>query len=104
MVYIDSKRGMFYSLLVVAIISVPLVMAFNTMVMEQRAVYALDGWSSHGVEVRVIQVKNTEPMYVSVKLVAKKPLISRDIDVLKADMEQRLGQKIQLEATSAIIR
>ena len=43
-------------------------------------------------------------MYVSVTLVSKKPLLSKDIDLLKAAMEQRLGQAIQLEATTAVIR
>lgn len=99
-----AKRGMFYSLLVVGIISIPLVSAFNTMVKEQRVVYALDGWKKSGVEVRVIEIKNTEPMYVSVKLVSKTPLQSPDIDLLKQGMEQLLQQKIQLEATTAVIR
>jgi len=99
-----AKRGMFYSLLVVGVISVPLVLAFNTMVKEQRAVYALDGWKSNEVEVRVIKVLNAKPMYVSVKLVSEKPLLSKDIDLIKMDMEKLLEQEIELEATTAIIR
>ncbi len=99
-----AKRGMTLSLMIAAIISIPLVLAFNTMVKEQGAVYALNGWKTHGVELRVNKVLNEEPMYVSVKLLSPKTLSSEDIDQIKRAMEHRLQQPIQLEAITAVVR
>jgi len=99
-----AKRGVAWSMLIVALVSVPLVFAFNTMVDEQRARYALDGWKSNGIEVRVIKILSNDPMYISVKLVSEKKLLTHDIDKIKTDMEDVLGRKIQLEATTAVVR
>ena len=99
-----AKRGMSWTALVVFIISIPLVVAFNTLVQEQRAVFALNGLHVNGTEVRVLKVLSQEPMYVSVKLVSENPLVDDDIDQIKTDMELLLGQKIKLEATTALVR
>lgn len=98
------KRGIMYTLLAVGVISIPLVLAFNSMVEEQRAVYALHGWQNDDIEIRDIKVHSAKPMYVSVKLLSHNPLNSADIDRVKSDIERLLEREIELEATTAVIR
>lgn len=98
------KRGMIYTLLAVGVISIPLVLAFNSLVEEQRAVYALHGWENNEIEIRDIKVHSAVPMYVSAKLLSHRSLGSEDIDRVKSEMETLLKREIQLEATTAVIR
>ena len=98
------KRGIIYTLLAVGVISIPLVLSFNSMVEEQRAVYALHGWKDDDIEIRDIKVHSEEPLYVSVKLLSHSSLDSEDIDRVKNEIENLLKREIKLEATTAVLR
>jgi predicted RNA-binding protein with PUA domain len=56
------------------------------------------------VKLRDIRLHGSDPMKVSATLLANRPLQTGDLDVIKQQLEQRLEQKIELEAVLAIKR
>ncbi|WP_024852184.1 TIGR00341 family protein [Hydrogenovibrio kuenenii] len=102
-----AKKGMILIFLFGILVSIPLGVSFHKMVLEQRMVYALEGWTVDGVEVRNVKVRDVSgdnPDFVGVTLVSHKTLSSGDIDRIKKQMEQKLGHAISLEATLAVKR
>lgn len=99
-----AKKGLLLSLAFVVVVSVPLLFAFTSMVKEQKAIYALEGWEYQGIEVREVKIRGGDPMQISVKLIADRPLKTEQIDAIKQSMEMRLGEPIRLEASTAILR
>ncbi|MDG6778748.1 TIGR00341 family protein [Thiomicrorhabdus sp. zzn3] len=99
-----AKKGLLLSSAFVAVVSVPLLFAFTSMVKEQKAIYALEGWEYQGIEVREVKIRSGKPMQVSVKLITQRPLKTEQIDAIKQKMEMRLGEPIRLEASTAILR
>ncbi len=99
-----AKKGMMLSTVFVLVVSVPLVLAFTSMVEEQRIVHTLEGWKTNGIEIKDVKIRSGTPTYVSVKLLSDIPLQAEQIDQVKQQMENMLDQKIRLEATSAVIR
>lgn len=99
-----AKKGLLVLSLLVVMVSVPLVLSYNTMVKEQGVIYTLEGWMVNGIEVKEVQVRNGDTLYISAKLISNYPLKAAQIDAVKLEMEALLGKKIQLEATSAVVR
>ena len=99
-----AKKGLLVLSLLVVMVSVPLVLSYNTMVKEQDIIYTLEGWKVEGVEVREVKVRNGDTLYISAKLIANHPLEAAKIDAVKLRMEDLLGKKVQLEAISAVVR
>lgn len=99
-----AKKGILLSLAFVAVVSVPLVFAFGKMVEEQRIVNLLEGWQVEGTEIRDVRIRSADPRYLSVRLLSEQPLKGGQIDVIKKQVEQRLGESIRLEATTAVVR
>jgi uncharacterized hydrophobic protein (TIGR00271 family) len=99
-----ATKGIILSLTFVAVVSIPLFLAFTSMVEDQRIVYALEGWVADGVEVKDVNVRAGNPLHVSVKLLSASPLQGQEIDLLKQKIEVLLGKNIRLEATTAVIR
>ena len=99
-----AKKGILLSAIFVTIVSIPLVLSFTSMVEEQRIVHTLEGWKTNGIEIKEVKTRNGTPTYVSVKLLSDEPLQAQQIDEVKQQMEHLLGQKIRLEATTAVVR
>lgn len=103
-----AKRGLLLSLAFVAVVSVPLVLSFDSMVKEQRMVYALEHWQCtqlpFPVTLQEVKIRGGEPLYISVKLLAPQALQAGQIDFIKTRMEDVIGVPIRLEATTAIVR
>jgi uncharacterized hydrophobic protein (TIGR00271 family) len=99
-----AKKGMILSTLFVLVVSIPLVLAFTTMVEEQRIVHTLEGWKTNGIEIKDVKIRSGTPIYVSVKLLSDISLQTEQIDQVKQQMESLLGQNIRLEATTAVVR
>jgi uncharacterized hydrophobic protein (TIGR00271 family) len=99
-----AKKGIILSTVFVVVVSVPLVFAFTTMVKEQRIVHTLEGWKTNGIEVQDVKISSGTPTYVSVKLLSDIPLQTEQLDQVKQQMENLLGQNIRLEATTAVVR
>ncbi|VAW48946.1 hypothetical protein MNBD_GAMMA03-2113 [hydrothermal vent metagenome] len=99
-----AKKGIMLSLGFVVMISVPLVLAYTTMVEEQRIIYTLEGWKTESIQIRDVTVRKGTPLYISAKLVSSSPLSANQIDVVKSNMQDLLDRDIQLEAISAVVR
>lgn len=103
-----AKKGLMVSTLVVVLISIPLSIAFYSMVKEQRMVAALESkpieFLSGEASLRDVKILRGEPLAVSVTLVSDRNLAAYEIDQIKQQIEHRLGQPVQLEATIAIVR
>lgn len=103
-----AQRGLLVSTVFVVAVSVPLVLAFNSMVNEQRMLNVLEKWQCTSldtpVKLRDIRLHGSDPVKVSATLLANRPLQNGDLDVIKQQLEQRLEQKIELEAVLAIKR
>lgn len=99
-----AKKGILLSTLFVLVVSVPLVLAFTSMVEEQRIVHTLEGWKSNGIEIKDVKIRSGTPTYVSVKLLSDISLQAEQIDQVKQQIESLLGQTIRLEATIAVVR
>ena len=99
-----AKKGIILSTVFVVVVSVPLVFAFTTMVEEQRIVHTLEGWKTNGIEIKDVKIRSGTPIYVSVRLLSDVSLQAEQIDQVKQQMENLLGQNIRLEATTAVVR
>lgn len=99
-----AKKGLLVLSLLVVMVSVPLVLSYNTMVKEQGVIYTLEGWKVDGIEVKEVKVRNGDTLYISAKLIANRPLNAVDIDKVKLKMEALLEKSVQLEATLAVVR
>lgn len=103
-----AKRGLLMSLGVVLVVSIPLSMAFYSMVQEQKMVSSLEGLSFTGIEsqvtIRNVQIRRGDPLEVSVTMVSDRTLNTEELDKIKADIEQRLGRKIRLQASLSLLR
>ncbi|KUJ72327.1 TIGR00341 family protein [Thiomicrospira sp. WB1] len=99
-----AKKGLILSLAVAAVISIPLVFAFGSLVQEQKVVYTLEGARLEGVELRDVRIRSNNPLVISSRLLSDQAMTVQDVDAVKAAIEQRLHQPVQLEATTAVIR
>ena len=99
-----AQRGLALSLILVAIVSIPLAAGFRAMVDEHRVVRQLDGWSAEGVTLHDVHIRSRFPMHVSVRMVAEGTIEEDQIARIKTGIEERLGREIILEATLAIVR
>ncbi len=99
-----AKKGMVLSTAFVLVVSIPLVLAFTSMVDEQRIVHTLEGWKTNGIEIKDVKIRSGTPTYVSVKLLSNISLQTEQIDQVKQQMETLLGQNIRLEATTVVVR
>ncbi|BBP42260.1 TIGR00341 family protein [Thiosulfativibrio zosterae] len=99
-----AKKGIVISLVFVGIVSIPLVLAFDAMVSEQRVVRALEGSQIEDLEIKDVQVIHGSPMTVSVKLLSQSPIEAARIEQVKAKIESEVGEPIRLEATSVMVR
>lgn len=98
-----ARRGLVLSLVLVGVVSIPLAAGFHRMVDEHRIVQALDGWETSGVRLRDVQIRSTQPLYLSVRLLADGAFDSARIEAVKRDIERRLGREIILEASIALV-
>ncbi|WP_339922171.1 TIGR00341 family protein [uncultured Cyclobacterium sp.] len=97
-----ARRGILYSLIVVALVSLPLFFGFMDMVRENNIISKLNGYANNGVILRDISVRNIKPIRLTVKIVADGTLDKGQLDIIKDDIERLLGEKVELEVTVAL--
>jgi len=88
---------------VVALVSVPLALGFNSMVVESRIVRAVQGFEHAGIMVRDASLQRDDPLLLSVTLVASQPIHGEDVTALKAALTAHLGQPVALQVSQAQI-
>ena len=99
-----ATRGVFISLVIVIIFSVPLGFGFGHMIEEHNVVRRLDGWQTEDVTLRDVRVRTVRPLSLSVTLVSRQPLDPDELDGAKARIEERLGREVQMEISTALER
>ncbi|AZR80927.1 DUF389 domain-containing protein [Thiomicrospira sp. S5] len=99
-----AKKGLLLSLAFVAMVSIPLVFAFSSLVQEQQVASALKDFQMEGIVLKDVKIRSGEPMLVSAKLVSDHSLRDAQIEAVKREIETRLGTEIQLEAITAVVK
>ncbi|MFP4155295.1 MAG: TIGR00341 family protein [Halothiobacillaceae bacterium] len=99
-----ARRGLVISLVVVALISVPLALSFARMVDEHHVMRTLEGWQTENIRMRDVKVRPGDPLYISAKLISDMPVSTAQVDAFKHDLQIMLERDIVLEASIAVIR
>ncbi|CAN8138916.1 membrane hypothetical protein [uncultured Thiomicrorhabdus sp.] len=92
-----AQKGLLVSTIFVVAVSVPLVLAFNSMVQEQRLVNALEVLHCEQfdtpVDIKEVRIQSGNPLKISATLLANRPLTNEDLDVIKARIVKRLASR-----------
>lgn len=99
-----ATKAVVISSLVVLLFSVPLFISFRQMVDEHKIVQLLDGKEVNTIKVKDVRITRSEPLTLSIKVVANETLSEAEISELKTAIEKRIGKSIQLELTIALKR
>ncbi|MFO8028419.1 MAG: TIGR00341 family protein [Cyclonatronaceae bacterium] len=99
-----ATRGVFISLVIVIVFSIPLGFGFGLMIEEHNVIRRLDGWETGEITVRDVRVRSVRPLSLSVTLVTRQPLDPEELDGVKARIEERLNRTVQLEIGTALER
>ncbi len=98
-----AKKGLFYTLVISALITIPLFDSFVTMVKDAKTISHLEH-STFKIEGREITLQNIslardhKVEVIRCELLLHKTLNNRQISKLKAKIEEKLGKKVELEA------
>jgi len=99
-----ATKGMAISLIVVALLSIPLAFSFREMVMIHNITAEMKSFDSEIVHIRDVQVQRTKPLKIALKIVSDEPLDVDQLDDLKARIEKQLDQEVVLEVVFALKR
>lgn len=97
-----AKKGLIIATVLVAIISVPLYIAFNDLVVQGRIVKEIPTGrfklSGDSVNLRILKVRVSNPPLVRVVLSSPNRLDEKHVDALKQLIIERIGRPILLDA------
>jgi uncharacterized hydrophobic protein (TIGR00271 family) len=99
-----AAKALIVPLVAVSLLSIPLGFGFQRIIQENTLIRRLEGWETEKVTLKDIQVQKLNPLTLSVKLVASDPLTKEDIDAIKYQIEEKLGQTTTLEVTTVLKR
>ncbi len=97
-----ARKGIAYSLIVVGLVSLPLFFGFMDMVREKDVISKLDGYRVEGAVLRDITVRGIKPVRLAVKIVAERSLNESQLQAIKNEIEQLLGEEVELEVTMGV--
>lgn len=98
-----AKKGLLFIFPLVVLVSIPLVIGFNSMVKEKKIVHQLEGWQYQEVVLRDVKIRMDEPLFISAKLLVANPLSRAELEVVKSQVEASLGEPVQLETIQAVV-
>lgn len=96
-----ARMGLVYTLIIIALILVPLSLSFNRIQQEASITKQLEGSTFNEVILRDVKVRFGTPLKVSLTLVGTESLEKEDMVDIKRQIEENLEQPIQLEVISA---
>lgn len=96
-----ATRGLWLTLVSVAVLSIPLAIGFGRMMQEHQVIRDLNGWQAGDVVVKEVKVLRLNPMSLSVKVVGSGPLDDAGMAVVKRRVQERLGCSVSLEVVQA---
>ncbi|MDX1749435.1 MAG: TIGR00341 family protein [Methylophaga sp.] len=99
-----AKRGLMLTLVMVAILAVPLAFGFERMVAENNVLRQLDGQEIAGVKLVDVNVRPRDPVIISLTMVSKTAVDDAVMDEVKQEIERRLQQPVVLEIAVRVVR
>src|SRR5690606_34712302 len=99
-----ARKGMGISLVLVLLIGIPLALGFEQMVYEHKVIRQLENLKTEIAEIKDVRVEALSPMRISLKLVSDNPISYREVDLIKAIIEENVGQNVEIEAITVISR
>jgi len=99
-----ATKGMLISLVVVALLSIPLALSFGEMVRVHRITAEMKTFNTDIFDVKDIQVQHTKPLKIALKIVSEEPLDVDQLDSLKQRIEKKLEREVELEFIFGIKR
>lgn len=99
-----ASKGVFVSILMVVILSIPLGLGFKQMVDEHRIVQMIDQVAISGIDLSEVRVLSLSPLHIELKATSDQFMSIERVDTIKERLEKRLGEKVTLEVNAAIVR
>jgi len=99
-----AKRGLMLTLVMVAILAIPLAIGFERMVAENNVLRQLDGQEIAGVKLVDVNVRPRDPLIISLTMVSKTAVDDAVMDEVKQEIERRLQQPVVLEIAVRVVR
>ncbi|MBU2559083.1 MAG: TIGR00341 family protein [Bacteroidetes bacterium] len=99
-----ATKGMLISLVVVVVLSIPLAFSFGRMLQIHTVTKELTGYETDIARITDVRVMHIKPLKISLKLVADEPLNGDQIDAVKAQIEEKMDQPVELEIVLALKR
>lgn len=95
-----ARRGLVLSLVIVAVVSVPLAVSFQHMVQAQQTIRALEGWQVDGFELNEVSVRaGWEMPVIRCRLISEQRIEPEDCEAVSRAIRQRLGRPVRVEFT-----
>ena len=98
-----AKKGLLISLLFVAAISAPLGFGFSRMVKENKIIQRLSGAEIPMGKLRGVKVIRMNPIRISVTIISEKPLDNNELKTVKKEIEEIVGQEVEVELTVGLV-
>jgi len=97
-----ARMGLVYTLITIGIVMIPLSLSFNRIKQEANITSKLEGTNFDKIYLRDVKVRTGKPIMVSLKLVAPVAIDANDMQKIKKQIEEKIGEPIILEVISAI--
>ncbi|WP_107040123.1 TIGR00341 family protein [Brumimicrobium mesophilum] len=99
-----ARKGLLISLFVVLSISIPLAFGFFKVVEENKIIRSLNDTEIKGVILERVIMESRKPMVISVDVVADSTPSNEEIDVIKEEIEEIVGEKVTLKVAVRVTR
>lgn len=98
-----AKKGLLISLFFVALISAPLGFGFSKMVKENKIIQRLSGAEISQGKLRDVRVIRMQPMRISLRIVSEKPLDYDELNAVKNEIQEIVGQEVEVELAVGLV-
>lgn len=99
-----ARKGLLISLFVVISISIPLGYGFFKVVEENKIIRSLNDKEIKGIILEKVIMESRSPMMISLDFVAKHNPSDEEIDLVKKEIEQIVGEDVTLKAAIRVQR
>ncbi|MBO2545657.1 DUF389 domain-containing protein [Salegentibacter sp. BDJ18] len=96
-----AKLGLVYTLILIGMVMVPLSLSFNRIKKEASITRELEGSTVNELVIRDVKVRFGDPLRVSLTLVGPENLSGDEMRDIKKQLEEDIGEPINLEVISA---
>src|SRR5690606_34784350 len=97
-----ARMGLVYTLIIILLVMVPLSLSFERIKEEAHITRILEGSRFDEVILKDVAVRFGKNLVVSVKLVSTEAIETEDMQIIKKQIEEKIGKEITLEVVSAI--